>query len=480
MRKLFQLSVVLLMTVFFSNSGFAQSTTRPWLVGAGFNSIDFHSPHEFGDIYKTENWNTVPAIAHLTLSRALGSSFAVDLQLGGSRITKDSAANEVGGKGFIRGGLDLRYKFDNGYIIKENALFAPYIFAGGGFHSLADDEESVRPNAGGGLGLNIWIWKDFGIYGQSSYQWATDENSYMEHTAGVVVRFGMKDTDDDGIGDEDDACPTEAGPENTNGCPDRDADLVPDKMDACPDQAGLATLSGCPDADSDGIADKDDGCPAEKGLKELNGCPDRDADGVADKDDQCPDQKGLVNLRGCPDTDADGVADKDDQCPTQKGTVALKGCPDRDGDGIADQNDRCPQDAGPASNGGCPVPKAEEIQQINVSAKSIQFVTGSDKIQASSNKVLDDIVTLMNKYPNTRWGIEGHTDNVGSDSKNMDLSKRRAASVKNYFISKGVSADRLDSEGYGETRPVADNKTAAGRAQNRRTEIKLVEIGVKQ
>lgn len=86
----------------------------------------------------------------------------------------------------------------------------------------------------------------------------------------------------------------------------------------------------------------------------------------------------------------------------------------------------------------------------------------------------------MLKYPNTRWSIEGHTDNVGKEAKNLDLSKRRAASVKNYFISKGVAADRLDSEGYGQIRPIADNKTAAGRTENRRVEIKLMEIGVKK
>ncbi len=185
-------------------------------------------------------------------------------------------------------------------------------------------------------------------------------------------------------------------------------------------------------------------------------------------------------MKGCPDTDGDKVSDKDDKCPTRAGTVALQGCPDRDGDGIADDDDRCPQDAGPKSNGGCPVPKAEEIQSINVSAKSIQFVTGSDKIQTGSYGTLDNIASLMLKYPNTRWSIEGHTDNVGKEAKNLALSKSRAASVKNYFISKGVGAERLDSEGYGQIRPIADNKTAAGRTENRRVEIKLIEINVKQ
>jgi len=108
-------------------------------------------------------------------------------------------------------------------------------------------------------------------------------------------------------------------------------------------------------------------------------------------------------------------------------------------------------------------------------AKSIQYKTGSDVIQTKSYPVLDDIVAFMKQYPQTKWEIEGHTDDVGKDATNLALSDRRAASVKNYFISKGISADRLTSHGYGETRPIADNKTAAGRAQNRRTEIHLIQ-----
>lgn len=490
MRNLFKVVIMLVAALFSTNYSQAQSTTRPWLVGAGLNAVDFVTPKDsfFHNYFQTSNWNSVPAIAHLTLSRCLNSSFALDLQLGGARITTDSAGNEVGGKGFVNGNLNLRYKFDNGYIIKENSVGAPYVFVRAGGSYMSDDK--FRPSAGGGIGLNLWLWKDFGFYVQTSYNWINVKDdpeshdinygSYMEHTAGVVVRFGMKDTDGDGIADEDDACPTEAGPVSTKGCPDKDNDGVPDKLDACPDVAGLATLNGCPDADGDGVADKDDRCPNQAGQKELQGCPDRDGDGVADIDDQCPDQKGLVSLKGCPDMDGDGIADKDDKCPSRKGTVALQGCPDRDGDGIADDDDRCPQDPGPASNQGCPVPKAEEITKLNAEAGAIQFVTGSDKIQTESYDELDDIASVMKKYPDTRWSISGHTDNVGNAAKNLDLSKRRAASVKNYFVSKGIAADRLESEGYGDTRPIADNKTKAGRTQNRRVEIKLAEIGVKQ
>lgn len=461
----------------------AQSSKRPWLVGAGLNVIDFNAPYHFDEIFKTENWNTIPAISKLMLARNINPSFAVDLQLGGSSITTITDGREIGARGFFDADVDLRYKFDNGYIIKEDAVFAPYLFAGGGLNYLSKDQ--VRGNVGGGLGFNLWFWKDFGLFLQSGYRLVpggdeeiAGKENYLNHSAGIIVKFGKKDTDKDGIEDDEDACPDVAGPATTMGCPDRDNDGVADKMDACPDQAGPAALNGCPDTDGDGIADKDDRCPSQAGSKEMKGCPDKDGDGIADLDDACPDQKGTVALKGCPDSDGDGVADKDDACPTQKGVAKFQGCPDTDNDGVADNKDKCPTEAGPPENAGCPVPKPEEIQKINLSAKSIQFQTGKDVILKQSYQLLDFISEIMKQYPNTKWEIDGHTDNVGKPDKNMDLSNRRAASVKNYFISKGINADRLNSQGFGDTKPIADNKTSAGRAQNRRVEITLVPVEV--
>ena len=412
----------------------------------------------------------------------LGSSFALELQAGGARITKLKDGETVSPKAFINGQINIRYKFDNGYIIKENAHVAPYIFVGAGVSELSNGSTkggTTNGNVGGGIGLNLWLWKDLSLFVQTSYEnmLKSDQNpkAYLQHSAGFAVRFGMKDTDKDGIPDEEDACPTDPGPASTNGCPDKDGDGVPDKVDRCPDQPGSAALNGCPDSDGDGVADIDDRCPTQAGPKELKGCPDRDGDGVADIDDRCPDQKGPAQFKGCPDTDGDGIPDIDDACPTQKGLPQFKGCPDSDGDGIPDNQDRCPNQAGPASNGGCPEPTVEEINKINLSAKSINFQTGKATIVKTSYPVLDVIEEIMNNYPTTKWEIDGHTDNVGKPDKNMALSQARAKAVADYFVSKGISADRLTEQGFGDTKPIADNKTSKGRAQNRRTEIKMVE-----
>ena len=265
---------------------------------------------------------------------------------------------------------------------------------------------------------------------------------------------------------------------------DSDGDLVSDKRDSCKFEKGVPELKGCPnpDKDGDGILDKDDQCPDVPGVASAKGCPDADGDGVADSIDECPTTPGLPQFNGCPDTDGDGLPDKDDKCPTVAGPISQQGCPDTDGDGVIDAEDKCPNKPGPAENQGCPVIRADVKKRLAFAATAIEFDLGKATIKPTSNKLLDEIVAILNEYSDYNMTIEGHTDNTKfkklekgqtSADKNMQLSKERAASVRDYFISKGISADRLSSEGFGETRPVADNKTAAGRAKNRRVDMDL-------
>ena len=258
---------------------------------------------------------------------------------------------------------------------------------------------------------------------------------------------------------------------------DRDKDGVPDATDLCPDEPGLAALQGCPDKDGDGIIDKSDACPDVPGLAALQGCPDKDGDGIADKDDACPDVKGIAKYKGCPvpDKDKDGINDEEDKCPDVAGIARYQGCPipDTDGDGINDEEDKCPNLAGVKENQGCPVISEEVKQKVNVAAKNILFITGSAKLQKKSFKGLDDVVAIMQENSEMKLAIDGHTDNVGSEESNQTLSDNRAASVKAYIVSKGIDESRITSAGHGELEPIADNKTAAGRQQNRRVELTL-------
>ncbi len=257
-----------------------------------------------------------------------------------------------------------------------------------------------------------------------------------------------KDPDKDGIMGDADQCPTEAedadGFEDENGCPDpdNDNDTVLDASDQCPTDA----------EDADGFKD-DDGCPD----------PDNDGDGIADGTDQCPaeaeDADSFEDENGCPD-------------------------PDNDGDGVLDAADTCP-DKMETKNGyqdgdGCPDEVPAALAKFTGVIKGINFKTGSAEILKTSNKILDKAVKVMQDYPDIKLEIQGHTDDVGDDAANLELSQKRAESVKAYFEAKGVPADRVTAKGYGETAPSAPidglkgGKLKAAQAKNRRVEFKLL------
>lgn len=307
------------------------------------------------------------------------------------------------------------------------------------------------------------------------------------------------DTDGDGVPDYLDKCPdTPAqakGHVDADGCPiDTDKDGVFDYMDKCPDTpAGVAVDSvGCAlDSDGDGVPDYLDLCPATpveaRGKVDKNGCPiDLDGDGVPDFMDKCPDTSAGVKVDkvGCPlDSDGDGIPDYLDKCPDTpveaRGMVNATGCPiDTDGDGVPDYLDKCPQMPGSASNNGCPEVKKEVKTLFKIAQQGVQFETGKSVIKKSSFVILNKIVQVLTDNLTYLIEIRGHTDNVGNPDTNLLLSQKRASAVRDYLIGKGIDEKRITSNGFGDTLPVASNKTAAGRKLNRRVEfvVKFEEI----
>ena len=172
---------------------------------------------------------------------------------------------------------------------------------------------------------------------------------------------------------------------------------------------------------------------------------DRDKDGIPDDADACPDVP----------EDKDGVADHD-------------GCPedDADKDKIPDAEDKCPTEPGPRSSdaekNGCPLIKEDDGQVTLL--EPIEFEFGKAAIKPVSFPILDEVVKLMQSRQKMRIGVYGHTDNVGSDANNLRLSKDRAASVMAYLAGKGINKGRLESEGFGETKPVDDATTPTSAA----------------
>ncbi len=286
---------------------------------------------------------------------------------------------------------------------------------------------------------------------------------------------GCPDRDNDCFPDATDPCPDLAGPIAYGGCPDSDLDSIPDHLDACPDKLGLAEYKGCPepDTDGDGIIDKKDRCPEIADTTNVYGCPDTDRDSLIDLDDRCPDLAGTLANKGCPDTDGDSLVDLDDRCPTLPGKPEQAGCPDQDGDGVVDIDDPCPEVGGVEKMRGCPEIKKEDVAILLKAQKQVRFKTGSAILLPESKKILDQVVALMGRYPEYFLSIAGHTDSQGKDDFNLTLSKKRAKACVDYLLAKKVATERMVHDGFGETKPIADNATAAGRLQNRRVEFVL-------
>ncbi|HEY0708039.1 MAG TPA: OmpA family protein [Polyangia bacterium] len=217
---------------------------------------------------------------------------------------------------------------------------------------------------------------------------------------------------------------------------------------------------------------------------------DPDGDGIAGDTDKCPnvaeDRDGFEDEDGCPeaDNDKDGVPDQSDKCPlkpeSMNGIDDEDGCPEEDGDndGFVGTRDQCP-DAPETKNGfqdgdGCPDELPAAVKKFTGVIEGIKFKTNSANILKGSFLVLDRAVAVLKEYPDLKMEIQGHTDDRGKDELNRTLSQKRADAVRTYFITKGIPAERLTAVGYGEDKPIADNKTSSGRAQNRRTEFQLI------
>ena len=380
----------------------AQDENNKWSIGFGVNTVDIRTPHDFGKFLKDwggpSDLNVLPAITKLSVARYIGAGFSAEVDGSLNKIKK--GFNGVSqDESFWNANLQAKFALRR-LFTTESGWFDPYLKLGGGYTSYkseySEKDGGVKLLAGGGI--NFWFTDHLGLNVQTGYNhgFQKDGTDYFQHSAGIVIKFGAKDTDKDGIPDKDDACPDVAGP------------------------------------------------------KEFNGCPDTDGDGVPDKDDKCPDVAGPAENGGCP-------------------------WPDTDGDGVLDKDDLCPEVAGPASNKGCPEPDEKEQKQLNQYAKTILFDTGKATIKFQSAEVLNQIINVLKKYPNSRFRIEGHTDSTGKKQKNIELSQNRADAVKIYLIQGGIASNRLESQGFGPEKPIASNKNKKGRELNRRVEINLIK-----
>jgi outer membrane protein OmpA-like peptidoglycan-associated protein len=307
---------------------------------------------------------------------------------------------------------------------------------------------------------------------------------------------GERDEDRDRVADAADACPgTPRGVAvDPTGCPvDTDGDRVGDYADQCAatPAGALVDAAGCPsDNDRDGVLEGLDRCantPAGATV-DGNGCPsDSDSDGVPNGVDQCANTPtgATVDGRGCPsDSDNDSVPNGVDQCAnTPAGaTVDARGCPgDSDNDTVLNGIDQCPGTAAGSQVDaqGCPVSTVQRALETGTGTfvfSDVNFAFGSSTLLPAADPILREVGRVLTSRPGDRMELVGHTDSVGSDAYNQQLSVRRATAVRDFLVRNfpGLDASRFDVRGLGESQPVADNGSDAGRSQNRRVAIRLL------
>jgi outer membrane protein OmpA-like peptidoglycan-associated protein len=339
--------------------------------------------------------------------------------------------------------LELQY-----YFADRDMRVRPFVGLAGGVYGYWE-RTSWLADVGPSLEINLAPILDFRVGARfrvvgASTEPVVDMGEALLVDAGFQIHDArQRDLDGDGIVGKADACPE-----------------VPEDMDSFED------ADGCPESDNDkdGIADAQDRCANEPedmdSFEDTDGCPDpdNDGDGLVDTADKCPgdaeDKDAFEDEDGCPDpdNDKDGVLDADDKCPAEMET--MNGYKDRDG--CADE-----------------VPAA--VQKFSGRIEGIKFDTGKATLTKGSFVVLDAAVKVLTDYPDVRLEVQGHTDDVGDDKSNMDLSQARTESVVAYFTAKGIAADRLVAKGYGETVPEVPNTDKASRARNRRVEFKLLQ-----
>lgn len=429
------------------NSASAQTTDS--LPGSNYTR-----PAAFGISFIFNDYATAQLIRSTSLSSVLGNKQWGKLKnmspgialtyFKGLRNTIDFAGTLAGS--FVEDALPQKQSSDNSFLLEGDAslnfkmlsdryVFSPYLSAGISASKYRSYFGASMP-VGGGFKFNLF--DEAAVFINAKYHIPVTTETAGYH---FVYGLGVAGT----IGAKKEvalkAVPIPPAPKDT------DNDGITDDKDKCVDTPGIAKYEGCPipDTDKDGINDETDQCPTVAGVARYNGCPvpDTDKDGVDDESDKCKDVPGIARLEGCP-------------------------VPDSDGDGLNDEEDKCPQLPGTRENNGCPEVKQEVVKRVEYAARNVYFITGSYKLSSKSFAALNDLVKVLNDDKDLKLSIEGHTDNVGADDSNQTLSDNRAASVKQYLVNKGIDESRLTSQGFGETQPVADNKTAAGRAKNRR------------
>lgn len=417
MRKI---SILLtFMLLFLSVDSIAQNTLRKWYISGGMHAVNHPSVRGLGEgLFDGDNWSMVPPLSQISVARTLNRSFAVDLQASVGEI--DNKRLMIDNEYMVLIGLGLRYRFANGYILKETSWFDPYLRFGANYHRMPYRGLEFNPaqyDANGNLISGVIdVWDDALENG------AVALNDHFAFSGGLGINFWIKPKF--GLNLE----------LQYVGVPDIKSDYI----DFWQAKAGLAFRFGRSDRDGDGIYDEEDECPDTPGLEKFNGCPDSDGDGIEDRKDECP-------LEPCPTGESTDEYDCVNGCKVMKEKPEVPEVPE------------------------IVVPEVPEKPK-EIALEDVLFNFDKFDLTDSGKARVKEVAEII-KGNDFNYFVDGFTDSKGSDEYNMKLSRKRAQTVKDALVKEGVDAKRLEVRAFGEQYPKCTNDTPEGRQCNRRVVV---------
>src|SRR5690606_1016536 len=419
MKKLSILLTTFLLLI--SADLFSQNMLKKWYISGGVHAINHPSVRGFGEgLTDTDNWSFVPPLSQISIARTLNHSFAVDLQASIGEI--DNKRLMIDNEFMALVGLGLRYRFANGYILKETSWFDPYIRYGANYYRMPYRGLEFNPVVYGddGSGIQVPLSGVIDVHGDALESGAVADNDHFALSGGLGMNFWIWPKIGINIEAQYVAVPA----------------MKSDYIDFFQAKAGLAFRFGKNDRDKDGIPDEEDECPDTPGLKEYNGCPDTDGDKIEDRLDECP-------LEPCPN------GEDTDEYYCVNGCKVMKEIKEED-----------------------PVEPVEPVEPpvVEINFEDVLFeYNKSDLTTNAATKVKEAADKI--KADGGNYFVDGFADNVGSDAYNINLSRKRAQSVKDALVKEGVKAEQLEVRAFGEQYPKCTNDTEEGRACNRRVVV---------
>lgn len=405
----------------FSDS-FAQNTLKKWYISGGVHAINHPSVRGFGeDMFEGDNWSVVPPLSQISVARTLNHSFAVDLQASLGEI--DNKRLMIDNEFMVLVGMGLRYRFANGYILKETSWFDPYLRFGANYYRMPYRGLTFDPvvYADDGNGNQVPVSGVIDVHGDALENGAIADNDHFALSGGLGMNFWIWPKVGLNLEAQYVSIP----------------DIKSDYIDFFQAKAGIAFRFGKNDRDKDGIVDEDDECPDTPGLKEYNGCPDTDGDKIEDREDECP-------LEPCPNGE-----DTDEY-------YCVNGCK------VMKEKVEEPVEL--------EVPVVTPETPKDITFEDVLFEFDKFNLTSAGTEKVKEAAEII-KQQGGNYFVDGFADSKGSDAYNLNLSKKRAQTVKDALVKEGVPANTLEVRAFGEQYPKCTNDTDEGRACNRRVVV---------